>query len=70
MEANRANLSEADLDVATKADELVLAVDKKLQALAHGRKSLSVRDVTDAITAAEIALNRILLPSDPQEETV
>jgi hypothetical protein len=70
MEAHRANLSEADLNVAMKADELVLAVDKKLQALAHGRKSPSVRDVTDAIIAAEIALGRILLPTDSPEEAV
>jgi Predicted pPIWI-associating nuclease len=70
METKRVNLSETDLNVAMKADELVLAVDKKLQALAHGRKSPSVRDLTDAITAAEIALSRILLPSDSPEETV
>jgi Predicted pPIWI-associating nuclease len=70
MEAHRANVSEADLNVADKAIELVLAVDKKLQALAHGRTSPSVRDVTDAIAAAEIALSRILLPPASQEDTV
>lgn len=70
MEAHRTTLSEADLNVATKADELVLAVDKKLQALAHGRKSPPVRDVTDAIMAAEIALRRILLPTDSPKDAV
>jgi hypothetical protein len=70
MEAHRTNLSEADLNVATKADELVLAVDKKLQAIAHGRKSPSIHDVTDAIMAAEITLRRILLPTASPEETV
>lgn len=70
MEAHRIKQSEADLNVATKADELVLAVDKKLQALAHGRGSPSIRDVTDAIMVAEIALRRVLLPTDSPEDAV
>jgi DNA-binding PadR family transcriptional regulator len=70
METRRSNLSESDLEVAMKADELVLAVDKKLQALSHERMSSSAQDVTDSLRAAEIALRRILLPSDPLEETV
>jgi hypothetical protein len=41
----RGSLSDADLNVAEKACELVLAVDKRLQGYAHARETPTVADV-------------------------
>jgi hypothetical protein len=53
--------SDADLDVAESACDLVEAIDRKLTAQAHGRSAPVPADVKDALDAAEIALRRILV---------
>ena len=61
IQERRGKPSRTDLDIAAKACELVLVIDKKLTALSHARSAPSQRDVADALRAAEIALERILL---------
>jgi len=61
MERFKRDQSKDELRVAQKACELVLAVDKRLQSYAHSRSTPAKEDVRDAITAAEIALRRVLV---------
>ncbi len=61
MTATCGRISESDLKVAEKACDLVIAVDDRLMALAHARDIPDVSDVKDALSAAEIALRRVLL---------
>jgi DNA-binding PadR family transcriptional regulator len=61
MQTFRNDDSETNLQVAEKACDLVLAIDKKLQSLAHGRVQPLRSDVHDAMSGAEIALRRVLV---------
>jgi hypothetical protein len=62
MEKRGGCLSDNDLKVADAACALVLAVDDKLQALAHSRPRPREEDVRSALEAAEIALRLTLVP--------
>lgn len=62
MERNRLAQSEGELRIAEKACDLVLAIDKRLQAISHARETPVGTDVEDAMLAAEIALRRVLVP--------
>lgn len=61
VQTYRTDESESNLRVAEKACELVLAIDQKLKAFAHGRAIPLRSDVQDAIVGAEIALRRVLV---------
>ncbi|MBI3053953.1 MAG: hypothetical protein HYY77_07920 [Betaproteobacteria bacterium] len=61
MQTYRTDESESNLRVAEKACEFVLAIDQKLQGLAHGRAPPLQSDVQDAMAGAEIALRRVLV---------
>ena len=63
VEQKRGSLADNELQVADKACDLVLAVDKRLQAASHGREAPARDDIEDAMVAAEIAHRRVLVPS-------
>lgn len=60
MQLHRHAESDVDLATAEKAIDLVLEIDKGLTARAHLRTGLS-EDIRDLLTAAEIALRKVLL---------
>jgi hypothetical protein len=61
MRNRKSVFSDSDAKIADKACDLVLAIDDKLMAFAHGRSQPLQRDIVDALQAAEIALRRIVL---------
>lgn len=61
MHNRKGVFSESDAKIADKACDLVLAIDDKLMAFAHGRSQPLQRDIDDALQAAEIALRRVVL---------
>lgn len=61
MQQHRGSVSDSDIKVAEKAADLVGAIDDKLMATSHSRSVPTKQEVTDALTAAEIALRNILL---------
>ena len=64
MQTFRKGESESNLQVSEKACDLVLAIDDRLKALAHGRTQPLKVDVEDAMFGAEIALRRVLVDSE------
>ena len=68
MKRRRGAASDSDLVIAEKACDLVLAIDEKLKAFAHGRSDPNPGDVRDSLEAAEIALRRVFgRPTDSAE---
>jgi Predicted pPIWI-associating nuclease len=63
VEQRKCDYSENELRIADKACDLVLAVDKRLQAASHAREAPIRADIEDTMLAAEIALRRVLVPS-------
>lgn len=61
MQRFRNDESESNLQVAEKACDLVLIIDDRLKAFAHGRVQPLRTDVEDAMSGAEIALRRVLI---------
>lgn len=64
VERGRSRYSQGDLHIAEKVCDLVQAIDAKLQALSHSRTTPQRSDVEDALLSAEIALRRLLIPSN------
>jgi hypothetical protein len=61
MSTAKVSTSESSLKIAEKGCDLVLAVDDRLMAMAHGRDMPLKQDIVDALLAAEIALRAVLL---------
>jgi len=61
MQKHRGSVSESDINVAERAADLVGAIDNKLTATSHARSVPIKQEVTDALTAAEIALRNVLV---------
>ena len=61
MQKHRGSVSDSDIDVAERAADLVGAIDNKLTATSHARSVPIKQEVTDALTAAEIALRYVLV---------
>lgn len=57
------DMSENDLEIAERAADFVLAVDRKLMAQAHSRTGNEYEEVKSAIAAAETALRAVLIPA-------
>jgi Predicted pPIWI-associating nuclease len=61
MMKERGHISDTDLEVAEKAGDLVIAIDKRLMAASHARSVPLEREIKDALTAAELALRNVCL---------
>jgi hypothetical protein len=61
MQKYKGTVSDSDPELVETSCALVLAIDNKLEAQAHGRSAPSRDDVKDAFISAETALRRILL---------
>lgn len=56
MRKYKGAVSQSDIGVAAKTIDLILEIDDKLMAVAHGRSAPSASDVEDCLRMAEIAL--------------
>jgi hypothetical protein len=61
MSKHKGSVSNSDLAIAEKAEDLVIAIDDKLMGSAHARSVPQRTEIEDALTAAEIALRNILI---------
>jgi hypothetical protein len=62
MNTYHGDVSDTQVKVVEEACDLVLAVDEQLKGMAHSRSVPALADVRDSLSAAEIALRRLLLP--------
>ena len=60
MTKHRGQASETDIEIAEKAADLVMAIDKRLMAASHARSSPPEQEVRDALISAEVALRNVL----------
>jgi len=60
MRKHKGAISQSDVGLAAKTIDLILEIDDKLMAVAHGRSAPKASDVEDCLRMAEISLRRIL----------
>ena len=61
MEQFKGGASDSDVAIVESACDVVLAINTKLMAQAHGRSAPPYQDVKDELETAEMALRRILI---------